>query len=64
MVVTNSGGTKANNEEVRLCIEMRQVNLVILRQRNPSPTIEDVLFAVNWSLWFGKIYLKSAYHQI
>jgi hypothetical protein len=53
-----------NTEEVRLCIDMRQVNKAILRQRNPSPTIEDVLFTVNGSRWFSKIDLKSAYHQL
>ena len=55
---------KPNNEEVRLCIDMHQVNRAILRQQNSSVTIEDILFAVNGSRWFSKIYLKSAYHKI
>ena len=39
---------KLNNpEEIRLCVDMRQANEAIVRERHPIPMIEDVLHQVN-----------------
>ena len=39
---------KPNNpEQIRLCIDMRQPNTAIQRERNPQPTIDDLIHDLN-----------------
>ena len=39
---------KPNNpDKLRLCVDMRQANTAILRERHPQPTIEDLLNDLN-----------------
>ena len=56
---------KPNNpEEIRLCVDMRQANEAIVRERHPIPTIEDVLHQVNGAKVFSKLDLIKGYHQL
>ena len=50
--------------DIRLCVDMRQANMAVKRERNPIPTIDEVLQDLNQSKFFSKLDLNSAYHQI
>ena len=52
------------NGDTRLCVDMRQANRAIIRERHPIPTIDEVLQAMNDSQVFSKLDLKWGYHQI
>ena len=56
---------KPNNpDQLRLCIDMRQANYAILRERHPQPTIDDLIHDLNGAQHFSKLDLSSAYHQL
>ena len=52
------------NGDVRLCIDMRQVNTAVERIKHPIPTIDEVLQDLTNSTMFSKLDIKWAYHQI
>jgi len=49
---------------IRLCVDMRQANMAVKRERYPMPTIDEVLQDLNQSKFFSKLDLNSVYHQI
>ena len=55
---------KNNYTDVRICVDMRQANKAIVRERHPIPTIDEVLLDLNRSTVFSKLDIKSAYRQI
>ena len=50
--------------DIRLCVDMRQANMAVKRERFPIPTIDEVLQDLNQNKFFSKLDLTSAYHQI
>ena len=50
--------------DIRLCVDMRQANVAVKRERFPIPTIDVVLQDLNQSKFFSKLDLTTAYHQI
>lgn len=50
------------NEEIRLCVDMREVNKAILRERHLSPTIDDIIVDLNKATIFSKLDLNQGYH--
>ena len=52
------------NGEVRVCVDMRQANQAILRERHPIPTVEETLQELHGAAAFSKLDLKWGYHQI
>ena len=52
------------NDEIRLCVDMRRANEAIIRERYPIPTVDEVLQNLNQSAVFSKIDLKWGYHQL
>ena len=50
--------------DIRICVDMRRANEVIERERNPIPTIEEVLHDLNGSTVFSKLDMKWGFHQI
>ncbi|XP_015779025.1 PREDICTED: uncharacterized protein K02A2.6-like [Acropora digitifera] len=50
--------------DIHLCVDMRQANMAVKRERYPIPTIDKVLQDLNQSKFFSKLDLNSAYHQI
>ena len=48
------------NGEVRLCVDMRQANCALERERYPIPTIDEVLE----DSVFSKLELRCGYHHI
>lgn len=53
-----------NPEEIRLCVDMRQANKAIIRERHPAPTIDDIYSRLTGSTHFSKLDLRSGYHQL
>ncbi len=48
----------------RLCIDMRQANKTIMRERHKIPTVDNLLAAVCDAKWFSVIDLNKAYYQL
>lgn len=53
-----------DGSDIRLCVDMRQANDAIIRERFPIPTVDEVLQDLNESKIFSRIDIKMAYHQI
>ena len=53
-----------SNGDVRLCVDMRQANKAVRRQRYPMPTVDETLEKVNGSACFSKLDLKMGFHQL
>ncbi|XP_060583899.1 uncharacterized protein K02A2.6-like, partial [Ruditapes philippinarum] len=62
--VSNLVPIPKQNNDVRLCVDMRMANKAILRERFPMPNIEEVLMQMNGSVIFSKLDLKQSFHQI
>ena len=52
------------NGDIRLCLDMRQANCVILREKHPVPTVEETLQEISEAKVFSKLDLNMAFHQI
>ena len=52
------------NGEVRVCVDMRQANKAVLRERYPIPNVDELLQSLNGANIFSKLNLRSGYHQI
>ena len=52
------------NGDYRYCIDSREINKAIRRQRYIMPTLEDILTQVTGSQVFSVLDLNSAYHQL
>ena len=55
---------KPGGKEIRLCVDMRQVNEQIERERFPIPTVEEILHEMNGAKVFSKLDLKWGFHQL
>ena len=49
---------------VRVCVDMREANMAIKREKHPMPTIDDLISDLNESKVFSKLDLTKAYHQL
>ena len=47
----------------RICVDMRQPNRAIERERHITPTIDDIINQLNGSSVFSKLDLTAGYHQ-
>ena len=52
------------NGDVRLCVDMRMPNQAIQRERHPTPTVDDLVDALNGASTFSKLDLRTGYHQL
>ena len=50
--------------QIRLCVDMRAVNTAIKRERHVTPTIDDIIAKLNGAQIFSKLDLNSGYHQV
>ena len=50
--------------DIRLCVDMRRANEAIVRERLPTPTVDEVLEGLNGSTVFPKLDLRWGFHQI
>ena len=55
---------KPGGKEIRLCVDMRQVNEQIVRERFPIPTVDEILHEMNGAKVFSKLDLKWGFHQL
>lgn len=52
------------NGDIRLCVDMRQANEAVERERFPIPTIEETLLEMSGSKVFTKLDLNMGFHQL
>jgi hypothetical protein len=52
------------NGDVRMCLDMREANKAIIRERYPIPTVEETLQEISGGKVFSKLDLNMGYHQI
>ena len=66
MDIPNSIATpkKDGGIRIRICVEIREANKAIKRERHTMPTLQDFKAEVNGAKFFSKIDLKQAYHQL
>ncbi|CAH2088405.1 unnamed protein product [Euphydryas editha] len=53
-----------DNDDLRLCIDMRRVNLAILRENHPLPCMDSLLPKIKKAKYFSKLDIKNAFHQV
>ena len=46
-----------------ICLDMRQANRAILREKHPVPTVEETLQKISEAKVFSKLDLNMAFHQ-
>ena len=51
------------NGDIRICLDMRQANRAIIKDKHPVPTVEETLQEVAYAKVFSKLDLKMAFHQ-
>jgi len=55
---------KKEKQEIRLCVDFRQLNKVTIRPAFPMPNIDDMLNTLNGAQYFSTIDLGNAYYQV
>lgn len=50
--------------DIRICVDMRQLNVAIQHEKLPIPTVDEILYKMNEAEVFSKLDLKMAFHQI
>ena len=52
------------NGDIRICLDMRQANRAILREKHSVPNVEETLQEISEAKVFSKLDLNMAFHQI
>jgi len=55
---------KKKDGSMRLCVDYRQLNKVMIKNRYPLPRIDDLMDQLIGAEVFSKIDLRSGYHHI
>ena len=50
--------------EVRICVDMREANKAVKREKHLMPTIDNLIADLNGSTHFSTLDLSSGYHQL
>ena len=50
--------------EVRICVDMRQANKAVVRERHPAPTLDNIQTRLNGASVLSKLDLRAGYHQL
>lgn len=51
-------------DDIRICVDMRQANQAIIREKHPLPTMDDMLPNLRNSKWFSRLDIRNAFHQV
>ena len=51
-------------QDIRICVDMRQANKAIKRERHLTPTLDEIMADLNNSKVFSKLDLNQGYHQL
>ena len=49
---------------IRLCIDLREHNKAIIRERHNMPTLDELIHDLNGATVFSKLDMSSGYHQL
>ena len=49
--------------QVRICVDMREANQAIQRERHPMPTLDELIEDMNGATVFSTLELTAGYHQ-
>ena len=52
------------SREVRICVDMREANKAVKREKHLMPTIDDLIADLNGATHFSTLDLSSGYHQL
>ena len=55
---------KAGGKKVRICVDLPRLNRVLVREKYPLPTVDDVLHKLSKSQVFTRLDARSGYWQI
>ena len=55
---------KKKDKTIRLCIDYRQLNRVMIKNRYPLPRIDDLFYQLRGVRVYSKIDLRIGYHQL
>jgi len=55
---------KKEKQEIRLCVDFRQLNKVKIRPAFPMPNIDDMLNTLNGAQYFSAIDIGNTYYQV
>ena len=55
---------KKKNKTLRLCIDYRQLNRVMIKNRYPLPRIDDLFDQLRGARVYSKIDFRTSYHQL
>ena len=55
---------KKKDSTLRLCVDYRQLNKMIVKNKYPLPRIDDLFDQLKGASVFSKIDLRSGYHQL
>ncbi|XP_069505554.1 small integral membrane protein 44 isoform X2 [Ambystoma mexicanum] len=55
---------KPNSQELRVCIDLRSLNLEVITDNYPLPSINELILLMKEAKIFSKLDMRNAYHQI
>jgi hypothetical protein len=55
---------KKKDRSMRMCVDYRSLNEVIIKNKYPLPRIDDLFDQLKGAKYFSKIDLRSGYHQL